>query len=105
MCSIAQSIQNTNFCLRMSQHSVFKILTQAKAMWLNQVESNGGCGGLLRLPPGLVDYMVEVILNPVPEEDVLEASLADLIIDLLGEYALQVVSSLNFKITYHEIRK
>ncbi len=74
----------------MSQHSVFKILTQAKTMWLNQVESNGGCGSLLRLPPGLVDYMVEVILNPVPGEDVLEASLADLIIDLLGEYALQV---------------
>ncbi len=58
-------------------------------MWLNQVDSNGECGGLLRLPPGLVDYMVEVILNPVPGEDVLEASLADLIIDLLGKYALQ----------------
>ncbi len=59
-------------------------------MWLNQADSNGGFGGLLRLPPGLVDYMVEVILNTVPGEDVLEASLADLIIDLLGKYALQV---------------
>ena len=56
---------------------------------MNQGEDNKE-GMWVRIPPGLLHYIVEVILNPVPGEDVLEASLADLIIDLLGEYALQV---------------
>jgi hypothetical protein len=77
---------------RMSQQPVLKILTQAKSMWLKQNEEENG-GIRLRLPQGLIHYMVEVILNPAPGEDVLEASLADLIIDLLGEYALQVNTS------------
>jgi hypothetical protein len=74
---------------RISQQSVYKILTQAKALWMNQGEESKE-GTWVQIPPGLLHYMVEVILNPVPGEDVLEASLADLIIDLLGEYALQV---------------
>ena len=71
---------------RMSQQPVFKILTQSKLLWMKEGEGNR----VTRIPPGLIHYMVEVILNPLPCEDVLEASLADLIIDLLGEYALQV---------------
>jgi hypothetical protein len=64
-------------------------LTQAKSVWQKEAEDSGSSSA--RLPPGLVHYIVEVILHPVPGEDVLEASLADLIIDLLGEYALQVL--------------
>ena len=74
---------------RMSQQPVFKILTQSKLLWMKEGEGNR----VTRIPPGLIHYMVEVILNPLPCEDVLEASLADLIIDLLGEYALQVCPS------------
>jgi hypothetical protein len=82
---------------RMSQQPVFKILTQAKSLWLKEGDGENGGLGVTRIPPGLVHYMVEVILNPVTGEDVLEASLADLIIDLLGEYALQVSPRLVYK--------
>jgi len=74
---------------RMSQQPVFKILTQANSLWMKQDTENEAMK-VARMPPGLIHYLTEVILNPIAGEDVLEASLADLIIDLLGEYALQV---------------
>jgi len=47
--------------------------------------------------PGLIRYVEAIILNPCKNEDVLEASLADLIIDLLGEYCLDVLAKILLK--------
>ena len=73
---------------RMSQQPVYKILMQANTLWMKQGEAE--VTKMTRMPPGLIHYLTEVILNPMAGEDVLEASLADLVIDLLGQYALQV---------------
>ena len=51
------------------------------------------------LPCGFVCYITEIILNPIADggEDTLEANQADLIIDILGQYASKTLASLVLK--------
>ncbi len=50
------------------------------------------------LPPGVVSYMEEIVLRPaVPSENVLEAGLADTVIDLLGRHSVPTLASLVLK--------
>ena len=51
-----------------------------------------------QLPRGFVCYITEIILNPIADgEDTLEANQADLIIDILGQYASKTLASLVLK--------
>lgn len=70
---------------RMSCKPILMVLKQSKTMWKSL------------LPPGLVHYITEIILNPTESEDILEATLADMMIELLGEHALDTLAEIVLK--------
>ena len=70
---------------RMSQQPVPKLLAQIKDL----AAANGS-----PLPPGTINYIKEIVLRPTPSEDVLEASVADEIIDMLGKGSPDTLASL-----------
>jgi hypothetical protein len=76
---------------RMSTKPILRILEKAKEVWRAEQPK------AKQLPSGLVHYITEIIINPVEGEDILKANLADLIIDLLGEHALDALASLVLK--------
>ncbi len=55
----------------------------------------GGGGEAGGLPPGIVSYVEEIVLRPaVPSENVLDAGLADAVIDLLGRHSTGTLAAL-----------
>ena len=55
----------------------------------------GGAGASVHLPPGLVSYVEEIVLRPsAPSENVLDAGLADAVIDLLGRHSHRTLAGL-----------
>ena len=64
----------------MSGKPILHILKDAQEAWRKECPSPND----KYLPPGLVYYIKEIILDPNEDEDTLEANLADLIIELLG---------------------
>ena len=79
---------------RLSDLSAIDVLNQAKDQWLGSPQSTNK-----RLPGGLTHYISEIVLRPVAgcQEDVQESKLADLIIDLLGQYAVDCLAVLVLK--------
>ena len=64
----------------MSGKPILHILKDAQEAWRKECPAPND----KYLPPGLVYYIKEIILDPNEDEDTLEANLADLIIELLG---------------------
>ena len=64
----------------MSGKPILHILKDAQEAWRKECPAPND----KYLPPGLVYYIKEIILDPNEDEDILEANLADLIIELLG---------------------
>ena len=77
---------------RMSNKPILLILKEVKEAWKKE-RPDDKC-----LPPGLANYIKEIILDPVNGvEDNLEANLADLIIELLGKDSLDTLAELVLK--------
>ena len=75
---------------RMCHLSAIKIIQQAMELWKKSLSSEKTEKHRF-LPPGLSHYITEIILNPFcsDKENVQESALADLIIDILGENAIE----------------
>ena len=76
----------------MSGKPILHILKEAKEAWHKECAPNDKY-----LPPGLVHYIKEIILDPTEDEDTLEANLADLIIELLGQSSPDTLATLVLK--------
>ena len=76
---------------RMSCKPLLQVLQKAKEAWLAERPNDKS------LPAGLNHYVNEIILRPVDGEDILETSLADMIIDLLGQYAPNSLAAIVLK--------
>eukprot|EP00095_Tigriopus_kingsejongensis_P008125 maker-scaffold256_size235750-snap-gene-0.9 protein:Tk08125 transcript:maker-scaffold256_size235750-snap-gene-0.9-mRNA-1 annotation:"hermansky-pudlak syndrome 3 protein" len=70
---------------RMSGRSMNDILKHTRALWAK------------RVPPGLIHYLTEAILKPSKTEAGMDASLADEIIDLLGQRSLETLAKVVLK--------
>ena len=64
----------------MSGKPILRILKDAQEAWQKECHAPND----KFLPPGLVHYIKAIILDPNEDEDILEANLADLIIEMLG---------------------
>ena len=76
----------------MSGKPILHILKDVKENWKKECAPNDKY-----LPPGLVFYIKEIILDPLEDEDTLEANLADLIIELLGQSSPDTLATLVLK--------
>ena len=77
---------------RMSGYPILHILKNVMDAWTANKKSE------TVLPPGLVYYIKTIILDPLEGfEDTLEANLADMIIDTLGQYSSDTLATLVLK--------
>ena len=77
---------------RMSGYPILHILKNVMDAWTANKKSD------TVLPPGLVYYIKTIILDPLEGfEDTLEANLADMIIDTLGQYSSDTLATLVLK--------
>lgn len=77
---------------RMSSKPILLLLKEVKEEWKKEQKSQE------ELPMGLVHYIKEIVLDPLEGiEDDLEANLADLIIEILGNDSQETLASLVLK--------
>ncbi len=76
---------------RMSGKPILLLLKDVQEAWKKE------CPNDKVLPPGLVHYIKEVIIDPLEDEDTLEANLADMIIEMLGKFSPDTLATLVLK--------
>ena len=86
---------------RMSNSSSSSIIKHAMELW-KKSNTTGRSEIHRNIPPGLVYYISQIILNPVSTSDereniLQESGLADLVIDVLGEYAISSLAQIILK--------
>ena len=81
---------------RMSGYPILHILKNVMDAWIGSKKSQSDTDNTV-LPPGLVYYIKTIILDPLEGEDTLEANLADMLIDTLGQYSSDTLSTLVLK--------
>ena len=84
---------------RMSNLPAISILQTAMELWKKSKSSSARIEKHHYLPPGLIHYINQLILKPLTNgnENIQESSLADVIIDILGEHAISELSYIILK--------
>ena len=83
---------------RMCSLPAIRIIQQAMEVWKKSLTSER-TEKHRYLPPGIIHYISEIILKPFcnDKENVQESALADLIIDILGEHAIEKLAHIVLK--------